>query len=76
MISDLSRLVVAAILISIPFSWFIMSRWLDNFAYRIEMDSWIFGLAGSLALAVAIGTVSFQSIKAALQNPMESLQHE
>ena len=75
MISELSRLVLVAIVIAIPLSWFIMSNWLDNFAYRIQMDWWIFGIAGSLALVLAIGTVSFQSIKAALQNPMVSLRH-
>jgi putative ABC transport system permease protein len=53
-----------------------MSSWLEDFAYRIDMDWWIFGLAGFSALLIALFTVSFQSIKAALANPVKSLRNE
>ncbi len=76
MISELTRLVLVAIVIAVPVSWFVMTGWLDNFAYRIEMQWWIFGVAGMLALILAIATVSYQSIKAATSDPMKSLRHE
>jgi putative ABC transport system permease protein len=53
-----------------------MSRWLQDFAYRIDLDWWIFALAGIVAVAIALLTVSFQSIKAALANPVKSLRNE
>jgi putative ABC transport system permease protein len=53
-----------------------MSRWLEDFAYKIDLEWWIFGLAGLLALLIALFTVSFQSIKAASSNPVKSLRSE
>jgi putative ABC transport system permease protein len=53
-----------------------MDSWLQDFAYRIDLDWWIFVLAGVLALLIALLTVSFQSIKAALMNPVKSLRSE
>jgi putative ABC transport system permease protein len=53
-----------------------MNRWLQDFAYRISMQWWMFALAGVLALLIAIFTVSFQSIKAAIANPVDSLKNE
>ncbi|WP_166444678.1 ABC transporter permease [Dyadobacter bucti] len=68
--------VAIAILIASPIAWYAMSRWLDNFAYRVDISWWVFVLAGFLAIAIAILTVSFQSLKAALMNPVKSLRTE
>lgn len=73
---DFLKLVVIAILIASPIAWYLMSRWLQDFTYRINIDWWVFVLAGLLAVGVALLTVSFQSIKAALMNPVKSLRSE
>lgn len=73
---DFLKLVVIAILIASPLAYYGMQRWLADFAYRIDMHWWIFAAAGLVALAVAFLTVSFQSIKAALANPVDSLRNE
>jgi putative ABC transport system permease protein len=70
------KLVVIAILVSVPVTWYAMSKWLQEFAYRIDISWWVFVVAGLLALLVAFVTVSFQSIKAALANPVKSLRSE
>src|SRR5690606_37960792 len=70
------KIVVVAILIASPLAWYAMNRWLADFAYRIEMEWWMFALAGLVAVAVALLTVSFQAIKAAVANPVESLKAE
>lgn len=59
-----------------PIAWFMMNKWLQNFAYRIELSWWMFILAAVLALLVALITVSFQTVKAALKNPIDSLRYE
>lgn len=68
--------VLIANLIAWPAAWYIMNKWLQNFAYRIELSWWMFVLAAVLALLVALLTVSFQSIKAALKNPADALRYE
>ena len=73
---DFLKLVVMAILIAVPVGWYAMNRWLQDFAYRIDLAWWMFALAGALAIAIALLTVSFQSIKAALVNPVKSLRSE
>lgn len=73
---EFSLLVLAANLIAWPLAWFVMSRWLEDFAYRIEIEWWVFIIAGALALLVALLTVIYQAIKAALANPVESLRYE
>ncbi|GAB4046656.1 ABC transporter permease [Spirosoma litoris] len=73
---DFIKLVLIAILIAVPIAWYSMNQWLTDFAYRIDVQWWVFALAGLLALAVALLTVSFQSIKAALMNPVKSLRSE
>lgn len=73
---DFLRLVLIAILISSPVAWWAMSKWLQNYQYRIEMAWWVFALAGLLAVGIALLTISFQSIKAALMNPVKSLRTE
>ncbi|GAB3270258.1 ABC transporter permease [Larkinella harenae] len=73
---DFLKLVLVAIVIAVPVAWYTMDRWLDGFAYRITMQWWMFAAAGLLALAIALITVSFQSIKAAIVNPVKSLRSE
>jgi putative ABC transport system permease protein len=69
-------LVLIACVIAFPLSWWAMNRWLQDFAYRIQLNSWMFIAAGAIALFIALFTVSFQAIKAALVNPVKSLRAE
>ncbi|MEZ0610847.1 ABC transporter permease [Fibrella sp. WM1] len=73
---DFLRLVVLSILIASPLAWYAMSQWLQDFKYRIDIEWWVFALAGLLAIGIALLTVSFQSIKAALMDPVKSLRAE
>lgn len=73
---DLLKLVLVAIVIASPLAWYAMHRWLQNFAYRTDINWWYFALAGLLAMSIALLAVSFQSIKAALMNPVKSLRSE
>ncbi len=73
---DFIKLVGIGILISIPIGWYAMNKWLEDFSYRIEVSWWILMLAASLAVGIAILTVSYQSIKAAVVNPVKSLRTE
>jgi putative ABC transport system permease protein len=70
------RLVIVAFIIASPVAWFIMHNWLQNYAYRIGISWWIFFGAGLLAVFIALATISFQSIKAAIANPVKSLRTE
>ncbi len=70
------RWIIVANIIAIPIAYFTLNSWLQNFAYRITISWWTFILAGILALVIALITVSFQSIRAALSNPVESLRYE
>lgn len=74
--NDFLKLILVANVIAWPVAWYAMARWLQNFAYRIEISWWVFALAGGLALVIALLTVSTQAIRAALANPVESLQYE
>jgi putative ABC transport system permease protein len=76
MSKDFLLLVGVANLISWPASYLIMKKWLQNFAYRIDMGLWIFVLAAVLALFIALVTIAFQTIKAAIANPVNSLRYE
>jgi putative ABC transport system permease protein len=69
-------LVLISFVIAVPFAWYAMSKWLQNFAYRINLSWWIFAMAGMLIMIVSIATVSFQALKAALTNPVKALQGE
>jgi putative ABC transport system permease protein len=69
-------LVGMALLIAAPLAWFLMNRWLDNYAYRITIAWWIFALAGGAAFMITLLTIGFQSIKVALANPVRSLRTE
>jgi putative ABC transport system permease protein len=73
---DFLKLVLVANVLAWPLVYFVMSRWLEDFAYRIELGPWLFILAGAAALLIALVTVSFQSIRAALANPVKSLRTE
>jgi putative ABC transport system permease protein len=73
---DFLKLVSLGILISLPLGWYAMNKWLEDFSYRIEISWWVLALAGLLAIAIAILTVSYQSIKAAVANPIKSLRTE
>ncbi|MDR6803863.1 putative ABC transport system permease protein [Dyadobacter sp. BE34] len=73
---DFLKLVLVAILIATPVAWWAVRTWLNDFAYRIDIEWWMFLLAGALAVLVALFTISFQSIKAALTNPVKSLRAE
>ena len=68
--------VLLAFLIAVPVSIFIMNKWIENFAYKTSMSWWIFGLAGIMALGIALLTVSWQSWRAATRNPVEALRYE
>ncbi|MFQ5675396.1 MAG: ABC transporter permease [bacterium] len=73
---DFVKLVLLANVVAWPIAWYAMNRWLQNFAYRISIEWWVFVLAGGLALLIALLTVSTQAIRAALANPVESLRYE
>jgi putative ABC transport system permease protein len=73
---DFLRLVVFAIVIASPVAYYFMDKWLADFAYRIDIQWWMFAIAGAVAVAVAFLTVGFQSIRAALVNPVKSLRSE
>ena len=73
---DFLKLVLIAFLIAIPIGWFFMNKWLQNFAYRINITWWVFLLAGMVAVMIAMLTISFQAFKAAIANPVKSLRVE
>jgi putative ABC transport system permease protein len=70
------KLVLISIVIATPVAWYLMNKWLEDFAYRIELHWWLFTIAGLAALIIAFGTISFQAIKAALASPVKSLRSE
>ncbi|MEP7143634.1 MAG: ABC transporter permease [Ferruginibacter sp.] len=74
--NEFLKLVLIACVLALPLAWFAMSKWLQDFAYRIDISWWIFVLAGICALLIALVTVSFQAIKAAMANPVKSLKTE
>ena len=73
---DFMKLVLVALMIASPIAWYAMHTWLNDFAYRTDIHWWVFGLAGGLTVLIALLTVSYQSIKAALMNPVKSLRSE
>ena len=73
---DFLKLVGIAIFIALPLGWYAMNSWLEDFSYRIEIPWWTYVLAAFLAVMISIITVSFQSIKAAIVNPIDSLKTE
>ena len=73
---DFIKLVVLSLIVASPVAWYFMNRWLQDFAYRVTIGWWIFGLAAVLVVSIAFITVSFQAIKAAVANPVKSLRTE
>lgn len=73
---DFVKLVTVAFILAVPLAYTAMSQWLDKFAYRVDLTSGVFLLAGIAALTIAVGTVSYQAIKAAFANPVDSLRYE
>jgi putative ABC transport system permease protein len=73
---DFLKLVAWAIVIASPLAWFVMDKWLQNFAYRTSISVYVFVITALLAVFIALFTISFQAIKAALTNPVENLRTE
>lgn len=73
---DFLKMVILAMLIAIPAAWLVASKWLEHYPYRISLNWWMFAAAGILVIFIALATVSFQAIKAAVANPVESLRNE
>lgn len=73
---DFLKLVLISLVIATPLAWYFMQKWLEDFVYRIEIQWWIFALAGLVGIAVALLTISIQSIRAAVANPVKSLRSE
>ena len=73
---DFLQLVAISCLVAFPVAWWMMHNWLQNYKYRIEISWWIFLAAGISAILIALITISFQSIKAAIANPVKSLRTE
>jgi putative ABC transport system permease protein len=71
---DFLKLVLIAIIIASPIAWWAMSKWLQDFVYRIDIKWWVFVLSAIIAILIALVTISFQSIKAAIANPVKSLK--
>jgi len=74
--ADFIKLVFIAIVIAMPIAWYAMHKWLQEFAYKVNISWWVFVLAGCIAIAIALITISLQTIKAALSNPVKSLRTE
>lgn len=73
---DFLKLVVISFVIATPVAWYAMNKWLESYSYRIRMEWWVFALAGLFSVLIALITVSFQAIKAAVSNPVKSLRSE
>ncbi len=69
-------LVTIALIVAVPIAWYLMKQWLQDFYYRISLEPWIFMVAGVISVAIAMGTISYQSIKAGLANPVDALKNE
>jgi putative ABC transport system permease protein len=70
------KLVILSFFVAAPAAWYLMHQWLQGFAYRSPISWWIFAIAGIAALLIALFTISFQAIKAAVMNPVKSLRSE
>src|SRR6185295_4995835 len=76
LLKNFTRLILISLFIAIPFSWFIMSKWLNEFAYHVRIHWSIFLIAGLTALATAWLTVAYETVKAAVANPVKSMRNE
>jgi len=70
------RLIVISIALALPLAWWVMEQWLSGFAYRIAIPTWTLFVSAAMVLIVAIATISYQTIKVALHNPIESLRKD
>jgi len=73
---DFVKLIIIASVIAFPVAWYAMNKWLQDFAFRTSINWWVFAFASGLTLAIALITISFQSLKAALNNPVKRLRSE
>ena len=73
---DFLKLVLIAFIIATPLAWYFMNKWLQDYAYRINISWWVFAVTGATIIIIALLTVSFQAIKAAIANPVKSLRTE
>ena len=73
---DFFRLVIIALLIASPLAWYFMNKWLQNYAYQVHIGWWVFVATGAATIVIAVGVISFQTIKAAIANPIKSLRTE
>jgi ABC-type antimicrobial peptide transport system permease subunit len=73
---DFLKLVFVSFIIAAPVAWWAMSAWLKDYSYRVEIQWWVFMMAGLLSVIIALLTVSYQAIKAAIANPVKSLRTE
>jgi len=73
---DFLKLVILAFFITVPLAWYVMNKWLQDFAYRINITWWMFAMTGLIVLLIALITVGFRVIKAAVANPVKSLRTE
>jgi putative ABC transport system permease protein len=74
--TDFLKLIAIALLLAIPICWFAMHSWLQDFAYRIHIDWWVFAVAGAMALLIAFATISLQVMRAVVENPVKALRSE
>lgn len=74
--ADFLKLIVIALLIATPATWYFMNRWLEDFAYRVQVSWWVFASAGLFALLIAVCTIGFHAIKVAVKNPVNALRTE
>jgi ABC-type antimicrobial peptide transport system permease subunit len=73
---DFLKLIAISALVSFPIAWWMMNKWLLNYEYRVTISAWVFVISGLLAAFISLITISFQSVKAALMNPVKSLRSE
>ena len=73
---DFIKLILIGLIIATPLSWFGMNKWLENYAFRVEIEWWMFAIAALIAILIALMTISFQSIRAALANPINALNQD
>ena len=76
MTGDFVKLVLIAVVFASPVAWYAMSRWLETFDYRIHIGAWMFFAAGGFAVLIALVTVGYQAVRAAMSNPVASLRSE
>jgi hypothetical protein len=73
---DFLNLIALAFVIAVPIAWYFLNQWLQGFVYRTAISWWIFPLAGLVSIAIALATIGFQTVRASLANPVESLRSE